>query len=118
MGAHRGPAAPTSGSCSSSATARSRASRSASALHARLEPTQVRHLLYHADRRHLAALCIAAGLATPRYITLRMAMELAEETTTRAGGRRATPTDAIRFLQVQYEKLCGDEAKLRLVLGR
>jgi uncharacterized protein (DUF2336 family) len=90
------------------------------ALHARLEPTQVRHLLYHADRRHLAALCIAAGLATPHYITLRMALELAEETMSpRAGvGPKGYSTDTIRFLQVQYEKLRGDEAKLRLLLGR
>ena len=89
------------------------------ALHARLEAAQVRHLLYHTDRRHLAALCIAAGLATPHYITLRMAMELAEETTTpRPGVPKGYSTDTIRFLQVQYEKLRGDEAKLRLLLGR
>jgi uncharacterized protein (DUF2336 family) len=89
------------------------------ALHARLEAAQVRHLLYHADRRHLAALCITAGLATPHYITLRMAMELAEETTTpRPGTPKGYATDTIRFLQVQYEKLRGDEAKLRLLLGR
>jgi uncharacterized protein (DUF2336 family) len=89
------------------------------ALHARLEPTQVRNLLYHDDRRHLAALCIAAGLATPHYITLRMAMELAEETTSlRSPAPKGYPADTIRFLQVQYEKLRGDEAKLRLLLGR
>ena len=51
------------------------------ALHARLDLNQVRQLLYHADRRHLAALCIAASFATPHYITLRMALEIAEEAT-------------------------------------
>ena len=87
------------------------------ALHARLDLNQVRQLLYHADRRHLAALCIAASFATPHYITLRMALEIAEEAT----GPRTSPggynPETIRFLQLQYERLRLDEAKLRLLLG-
>ena len=87
------------------------------ALHARLEPNQVRHLLYHADRRHLAALCIAAGFATLHYITLRMAMEIAEEAMAPRAANKGYSSETIRFLQVQYERLRGDEAKLRLLLG-
>jgi hypothetical protein len=87
------------------------------ALHARLEPNQVRRLLYHADRRQLAGLCIAAGFATLHYITLRMAMEVAEEAMAPRSGNKGYSSETIRFLQMQYEKLRGDEAKLRLLLG-
>ena len=86
-------------------------------LHARLELNHVRRLLYHADRRHLAALCLAAGFATPHYLTLRMALEIAEEAMTPRQGAKGYATDTVRFLQVQYEKLRGDEAKLRQLLG-
>ena len=86
-------------------------------LHARLELNQVRRLLYHADRRHLAALCLAAGFATPHYLTLRMALEIAEEAMNPRQSGKGYGTDTVRFLQVQYEKLRGDEAKLRLLLG-
>ena len=58
---------------------RSPASRSAWPCTPGWSPTMCRRLLYHADRRHLAALCLAAGLATPHYLTLRMALEIAEE---------------------------------------
>ena len=85
--------------------------------HARLELNHVRRLLYHADRRHLAGLCLAAGFATPHYLTLRMALEIAEEAT----GAKTSPggynPETIRFLQLQYERLRLDEAKLRLLLG-
>lgn len=87
------------------------------ALHARLEPNQVRRLLYHADRRHLAALCIAAGFATLHYITLRMAMEIAEDAMAPRAANKGYSSETVRFLQVQYERLRGDEAKLRQLLG-
>lgn len=87
------------------------------ALHARLDLNQVRQLLYHADRRHLAALCIAAGFATPHYITLRMALEIAEEATSPRSSPGSYSPETIRFLQLQYERLRLDEAKLRLLLG-
>lgn len=86
-------------------------------LHARLELNHVRRLLYHADRRHLAGLCLAAGFATPHYLTLRMALEIADEAMTPRPGIKGYSTDTIRFLQAQYEKLRGDEAKLRLLIG-
>ena len=86
-------------------------------LHARLELNHVRRLLYHADRRHLAGLCLAAGFATPHYLTLRMALEIAEEAMAPRAGNKGYSSDTVRFLQAQYEKLRGDEAKLRLLLG-
>lgn len=86
-------------------------------LHARLELNHVRRLLYHADRRHLAALCLAAGFATPHYLTLRMALEIAEEAMNPRPSGKGYATDTVRFLQAQYDKLRGDEAKLRLLLG-
>ena len=86
-------------------------------LHARLELSHVRRLLCHADRRHLAGLCLTAGFATPHYLTLRMALEIAEEAMTPRAGNKGYGSDTVRFLQAQYEKLRGDEAKLRLLLG-
>jgi hypothetical protein len=86
-------------------------------LHARLELNHARRLLYHADRRHLAALCLAAGFAPPHYLTLLMALEIAEEAMNPRQAGKGYATDTVRFLQVQYEKLRGDEAKLRLLLG-
>jgi uncharacterized protein (DUF2336 family) len=86
-------------------------------LHARLEPAKVRHLLYHADRRHLAALCVKAGVATPHYVALRMALEIAEEATAPKLGQKGYTSETIRFVQAQYEKLRNDEAKLRQLLG-
>jgi hypothetical protein len=86
-------------------------------LHARLELNHVRRLLYHPDRRHLAGLCLAAGFATPHYLTLRMALEIADEAMSPRPGIKGYSTDTIRFLQAQYEKLRGDEAKLRLLIG-
>jgi uncharacterized protein (DUF2336 family) len=86
-------------------------------LHARLDLNHVRRLLYHADRRHLAALCLAAAFATPHYLTLRMALEIAEEAMNPRQTGKGYSTDTVRFLQVQYDKLRGDEAKLRLLLG-
>jgi hypothetical protein len=35
------------------------------ALHARLDTSKARKLLYHPDRRHMVALCVAAGFSTP-----------------------------------------------------
>jgi uncharacterized protein (DUF2336 family) len=75
------------------------------ALHARLELNHVRQLLYHADRRHLAALCLAAGLATPHYLTLRMALEIAEEAMAPRPAGKPYSAETVRFLQIQYDKL-------------
>lgn len=81
-------------------------------LHAGLDAAQARRLLYHPDRRHLAALCLAAGFAAPHYLTLRMALDLAEEAVSaRPGPPRIYRPDALRFLQRQYEQLARDEER-------
>lgn len=89
------------------------------AVHARLDPLRVRRLLYHEDRRHMAALCLAAGFATAHYIMLRVALELAEAAlTSRPGARQGYNAETIRFLHEQYERLRRDEPLLRQLLGR
>lgn len=81
-------------------------------LRARLEPARVRRLLYHPDRRHLAALCIAAGFSMPHYLTLRLALETAESAlATRSGAHKAYKPETLRFLQEQYESLRESESR-------
>lgn len=73
----------------------------------RLEPTRCRRLLYHADRRHLAAMCLRAGVPTPHYLVLRMTLEIAEDAVSH-GSARPYPTETAQFLQQQYERLRAD----------
>ena len=46
-----------------------------------------------------------------------MALEIAEDAMGSRPANRGYGSDTIRFLQVQYDKLRHDEAKLRLLLG-
>jgi uncharacterized protein (DUF2336 family) len=87
-------------------------------LHASLEPGQVRRLLYHQDRRHMAALCITAGLSSVHYIAIRMALDLAEAAATPGVKPLSYTAETVRHLQVQYDRLRADEAKLRELVGR
>ncbi|HRY25312.1 MAG: DUF2336 domain-containing protein [Geminicoccaceae bacterium] len=82
-------------------------------MHAKLEPARVRRLAYNDDRRHLAALCIRAGVPAPHYVTIRMALDLA--------GRSVQPnqakddsysSEAMQYLLHQYERLRLDEAAI------
>lgn len=87
-------------------------------LHAGLEPAIVRRLLYDPDRRHLAALCLAAGFSNANYLALRLALELAETAVAaRAGGEAAYKPETVRFLQHQYESLRDDPARRDALLG-
>ena len=87
------------------------------ALHARLDTSKARKLLYHPDRRHMVALCVAAGFSTPHYVTLRMAIDLAEAALGSAGKAPSYNAETIRYLKVQYERLARDEVKLHELLG-
>lgn len=87
------------------------------ALHARLDATRTRRLLYHPDRRHMVALCVTAGFSTPHYVTLRMAIDLAEAALAPSGKAPTYNAETIRYLQVQYERLGRDEVKLRELIG-
>jgi len=82
------------------------------ALHADLDVGHVQRLAYNQDRRFLAALCARAGFSTPHYITLRMALELAEATVSNCQAHRGYSSDSIRFLQRQYERLQNDPKEI------
>ena len=88
------------------------------AIHAGFEPSATRDLLYAADRRHLAALCIAAGFSTPHYIALRLALDLAQSAVNPREGGPAFSPETIRYLRLQYEQLRQDAPRLRQLLGR
>jgi uncharacterized protein (DUF2336 family) len=82
-----------------------------------IEPQHCRLLIYHDDRRHLAALCLRAALPTPHYVGVRMALQLAQAAV--SGSQLEAPygRDTIRFLQEQYERLRGDDALIDRLLG-
>ncbi|MCB2054804.1 MAG: DUF2336 domain-containing protein [Geminicoccaceae bacterium] len=82
------------------------------ALFAALEPAAVRKLAYHPDRRHLAALAARAGLPTPHYVTVRMALELAETGIHNSGRSRTYAADALAYVRAQYDRLRLDPAKV------
>lgn len=77
-----------------------------------LEPRLVRRLLYSGDRRFLAAICVRAEFSTPHYMTLRMALDLAEQCLAKRSLAKAYSADTMRFVQAQYERLRADPAKV------
>lgn len=90
------------------------------AVMAAMRPARVRELLYAADRRRAAALCIAAGLSSAHYVALRMAMDVAASAVEkRAAGVSSYSPATLRFFQVQYERLRAEEGVLgELLTGR
>lgn len=88
------------------------------ALHAGLDARAVRRLAYHADRRHLAALCLKADLPAPHYLTIRMALELANRSIEPTGGEDDSFSgETLRYLHGQYEELRQDSARLESLLA-
>jgi uncharacterized protein (DUF2336 family) len=75
---------------------------------AELEPRACRALVYGPDRRGMAALCIKAGLPTPHYLALRMALELAASAVSGGTGPQSYARETLIFLQDQYERLRQD----------
>lgn len=75
------------------------------ALHAREPVARVRRLLYDADRRRLAAICVRAGFPVAHYVLVRMAIEFAEAAVDGRPPRTEYGPDTIRFLQEQYQRL-------------
>ena len=71
----------------------------------RLGIRTVRRLLYNSDRRCLAALCIRAGIATPHYVGIRMALELAEQCLEDQGAEKAYSGETLMYVQAQYERM-------------
>lgn len=75
------------------------------ALHAREPVARVRKLLYHHDRRRMAAICVRAGFPVAHYVLVRMALEFAESAVDGRPPRTDYGPDTIRFLQEQYQRL-------------
>lgn len=87
-------------------------------LHAALDAKTVRRLAYSDDRRHLAALCLKAGLSAPHYLTIRMALELASRSIDPKAAKDDTlSSEAMRFLHEQYERLRAEPEQLAQLLG-
>lgn len=76
-----------------------------------LPASRVRRLLYDADRRHLAALCLKADFPTAHYVMVRTAIDMAEEALSENQGRTAWSSEAVRFMQDQYERLRRDSER-------
>lgn len=86
-------------------------------LHSRLAMGQVRRLLYDPDRQHMAALCIAAGLAPAHYLVLRTPFDLVEEALAdQSGPDTDRRPESLRYQHVHYEKLRTDEPRLHMLL--
>ena len=65
-----------------------------------------------------AALCLAAGLSTPHYLTLRLAIEMAEQAVVaRSSMAKASRADTLAFLQQQYEALREDAPRREALLA-
>lgn len=80
------------------------------AVMANLNAQQTKSHLYNIDKRAIAALCLRAGLGTPQYVAIRMALDLADMGTTEVRARRIKyPTKTARFIQEQYERLRNDK---------
>ena len=83
------------------------------ALMAELDPKTVRRFAYNSDRRYLAALCLKAALPAPHYLTIRMALELANRTIgPQKPGDDTFSSDTMQFVHAQYEDLRTNPAKL------
>jgi len=86
---------------------------SALAVIANIELLQTRRLLYNMDKRGLAALCLHAGLGTPQYMAVRMALDLADMGIGEMRARSVKyPAKTARFVQDQYERLRTDKKTL------
>ncbi len=84
------------------------------ALLADTDLARTRRLLYGMDKRGLAALCARAGFGTPHYLTLRMALDLAEQAVKGSGAGEAYSSETMQFVQDQYERIRADRDKIEV----
>ncbi len=84
----------------------------------RLGIRTVRRLLYSSDRRCLAALCIKAGIATPHYVGIRMALELAEQCLDDRGTEKSYSGETLMYVQAQYERMRLDPDKVEELIAQ
>ena len=79
-----------------------------------LNATKTRNLLYNMDKRCLAVLCLRAGLGTPQYAAIRMALDLADRGVNEVRAQRIKyPKKTIRFVHEQYERIRKDKKLIR-----
>lgn len=83
-----------------------------------LDLRRTRSLLYGADRRGLAALCLAADIAAPHYLALRMALELAESTLDPKQPDKVYGEASLRFVLDQFQALKANPTAVDELLGR
>lgn len=84
---------------------------------AKLNASKVRELLYNMDKRCLAVLGLRAGLGTPQYLAIRMALDLAERRISDAHAQYVKyPDDTARFVQEQYDRIRKDKTLIRQLL--
>lgn len=70
---------------------------------------KARRMLYSMDKRALAALCLRAGLGTPQYLAIRMAVDLADMGINEVRAKSVKyPQKTTRFVQEQYERIRKD----------
>ena len=85
-------------------------------LMAGLDAVVVRRLAYDTDRRRLAALCARASFPCPHYITLRMALEMAEATVSPDAKSTTYGSDTMLYLQKQYDRLRQNEQRISEII--
>ncbi len=84
---------------------------------AKLDAVKTKRLLYNMDKRCVAVLCLRAGLGTPQYMAVRMALDLADKGVTEAHATRVKYSpDTVRFVQQQYERIRKDEKLIRQMI--
>ncbi len=84
---------------------------------AKLDTVKTRRLLYNMDKRCVAVLCLRAGLGTPQYMAVRMALDLAEKGVGEVHATRVKySSDTVRFVQQQYERIRKDKKLIRQML--
>jgi uncharacterized protein (DUF2336 family) len=85
-------------------------------LHAGLDRAAVRRALYSPDRRRLAALCAKAGFTPLQYVTLRAAIQAAEEGVSSRASAEST-LERTKWLEQQYLGLRRDPGAIEQLLA-
>ena len=84
---------------------------------AKLDAVKTKRLLYNMDKRCVAVLCLRAGLGTPQYMAVRMALDLADKGVTEAHATRVKYSPGtVRFVQEQYERIRKDKQLIQQMI--
>lgn len=86
---------------------------------ANVDVQKAKCLLYSVDKRAIAALCLRAGLGTPQYMAIRMAIDLADMGINEFRAKRVKYShETARFVQDQYERIRKDTRLVGQFLSR